>query len=341
MTYITNLRRPSLITAVSETASSYGTPAVPPVDAHAARIAREAEQWLAFASERSRMTAPTLQRKALASCAFSVARGAQAFAVPSKLSGTSQHQRRLWTMVRELAAPWSELTLGRDGGGLTALYDGDPIGEVQPKHLPWLRPLAPFGARLYLSTVTGSQRDHATLGCNVVVGHVGTALNGLLGALGTGDGHGGDGSNGGAQSAPESTLELVVSAGDSAQQAAFQGAVEGSSSHLRLVVLPGSEALSGDADDVILWREIDGTARASVPHEARHSPTGINWGYGGAGPADLALSVLLALVPEQAEELFWLFSKEVVARVPYAGGVLRAADVRDWARAQTAPRPAA
>lgn len=30
-----------------------------------------------------------------------------------------------------------------------------------------------------------------------------------------------------------------------------------------------------------------------------HSPDGFNWGYGGSGPAQLALSILLELLPEE------------------------------------------
>ena len=29
-----------------------------------------------------------------------------------------------------------------------------------------------------------------------------------------------------------------------------------------------------------------------LPHIVKHSPTGLAWGYGGSGPADLALSIL-------------------------------------------------
>ncbi|PAP78596.1 hypothetical protein BSZ37_00820 [Rubrivirga marina] len=88
----------------------------------------------------------------------------------------------------------------------------------------------------------------------------------------------------------------------------------------------------------MLYRRIDGTAHASVPHAPRHSPTGIEWGYCGSGPADLARSVLLALTDEPtAERLYQAFKADVVARVPRAGGVLRAADVRVWVAAQTTP----
>ncbi|OZC01182.1 hypothetical protein BSZ36_18705 [Rubricoccus marinus] len=89
--------------------------------------------------------------------------------------------------------------------------------------------------------------------------------------------------------------------------------------------------MTGDREDVVLWRTCDGEAHASVPHAVRHSPTGIEWGYGGSGPADLARSVLLSLTDEEtANALYHRFKREVVAAVPEDGGVLRAADVRVW-----------
>ena len=34
------------------------------------------------------------------------------------------------------------------------------------------------------------------------------------------------------------------------------------------------------------------TARKKLRHIVKHSPDGFNWGYGGSGPSDLALSIL-------------------------------------------------
>ena len=314
-------------------------PSIPPADVRAVRLAAESGAWLDFAQERSRMTAPVVRRKAFGACAFSVARSARSLAVPSKLAGTKQYQRRLWAMVRELASAWSELALDASGDGLTALYDGEPVGEVQPKHLPWLRPLVPYGVRLYLGAVTGSQRDHATLGCNVVVGHVGSALGELLAAPDAGAGHGG---NGGSETDAEHAPSPAVAVSGGMQQAPGHALVEATHPSLRLVALPQREALSGDADDVILWRRIDGSAHASVTHAVRHSRSGIEWGYGGSGPADLARSVLLALTDKAtAEALYQVFKAEVVAGIDYAGGVLRAAEVRAWCATRADRLPAA
>jgi len=45
-----------------------------------------------------------------------------------------------------------------------------------------------------------------------------------------------------------------------------------------------------------------------------HSPDGFSWGYEGSGPAQLALAVLLELVPQdRAVELHQEFKRDVVA----------------------------
>lgn len=50
-------------------------------------------------------------------------------------------------------------------------------------------------------------------------------------------------------------------------------------------------------------------------HFKRHSPTGMNWGYGGSGPADLALSLLVECIGlEYAERLYQDFKWEFVAQ---------------------------
>lgn len=41
----------------------------------------------------------------------------------------------------------------------------------------------------------------------------------------------------------------------------------------------------------VVWID-DGTTRRPLSHVGPHSPTGLNWGYGGSGPAALALSLL-------------------------------------------------
>lgn len=50
-----------------------------------------------------------------------------------------------------------------------------------------------------------------------------------------------------------------------------------------------------------------------------HSPDGFNWSYGGSGPAQLALALLLLRYPpEQAIALHQEFKREVIAALPQA-----------------------
>ncbi|MEM0963804.1 MAG: DUF6166 domain-containing protein, partial [Bacteroidota bacterium] len=284
----------------------------------------QAERWLELATERTRMRPDTLTAKALKACAFSVQRRASSLAVPSKLVGTSRHQPRLRALADDSTAQWAVLDLDAVDDGLLASRDGVPLGLVQSKHLGWVRPLLPFGLTVHLSRVTGDPNNRRyRLGCNVAFGGVGEALRRLSGGLGE---TGGDGAQRPAPSegAPgSSALRLVVPS-----EARSIGV---SRDPIGISVRPEYEALTGDPEDVVLWRTLEGEAHASIPHAARHSPTGIEWGYGGSGPADLARSVLLALTDEQtANALYHRFSREVVASVPEAGGVLRAADVRRW-----------
>jgi len=50
-----------------------------------------------------------------------------------------------------------------------------------------------------------------------------------------------------------------------------------------------------------------------------HSPTGLDWGYGGSGPAQLALALLIDVrgnIPE-AKARYQQFKWDVIAKLPY------------------------
>ncbi len=283
---------------------------IPEADVRARQIARQARSWRAFAGDRSRMQPDTLDTKAFDACAFSVHHRASSFAVPSKLVGTSRHQAALRALSADPDATWLALDLDARGDHLVVSHNSRVLGRVQPKHLGWVRPLVAFGLAVYLSRVTGRGERGYRLGCNVAFGHVGDAL-----ARRSDASHGGDGAP-----SVHSPLRLVVPDESRARTAPA-----------RVPVLPEHASLKGDPDDIVLWRTLEGEAHASVPHVARHSPTGIEWGYGGSGPADLARSILFALADEPtADALYQPFKHEVIGRVPPAGGVLRAADVRKW-----------
>ena len=66
---------------------------------------------------------------------------------------------------------------------------------------------------------------------------------------------------------------------------------------------PRNQSVGRGVFDIHLKRDPKGYATANVPHAiVRHSPTGFEWGYGGSGPAELALNILAAIVGRAAAE---------------------------------------
>ena len=62
-----------------------------------------------------------------------------------------------------------------------------------------------------------------------------------------------------------------------------------------------------------------------------HSPTGPAWGYGGSGPAQLALVILLAVTDEATAERFYQrFKRSVIAPIEANRWALGASDVLGW-----------
>ena len=60
-----------------------------------------------------------------------------------------------------------------------------------------------------------------------------------------------------------------------------------------------------------------------------HSPTGFEWGYGGSGPAQLALAILVNHFGDCAKALatYQAFKREVVAGLPKHGWTLTSRDI--------------
>src|SRR5260221_3544670 len=60
-----------------------------------------------------------------------------------------------------------------------------------------------------------------------------------------------------------------------------------------------------------------------------HSPTGFEWGYGGSGPAQLALALLADHLgnDDQAMEIYQRFKWAVVAKLPKSGWTLTSAQI--------------
>ncbi|MEO1076051.1 MAG: DUF6166 domain-containing protein [Bacteroidota bacterium] len=201
-------------------------------------------------------------------------------------------------------------------------HDNERLGEVPQKHVSWLRPLldASGGVQLRLTRVTGSERGY-TVGCNIALTGIGGALERLRSSL-----HPDDGSD---------------DLGPHARPYGFMGGIERAQAHSYAVGGDGATerprvSVAGDSEDIRLWRGPGGTAHATVPHVVTYSPTGLEWGYIGGGPGDLAVSILTYVAGEEAAaQHAHVFTHDIVARIPREGGVLRAAAVEAWLLART------
>jgi len=78
-----------------------------------------------------------------------------------------------------------------------------------------------------------------------------------------------------------------------------------------------------DADRDVCYVEVFKPGKSPYPLRERqdivnHSPTGIAWGYGGSGPAQCALAILIDYLgdEERAQALYQDFKFKVVARIP-------------------------
>lgn len=83
--------------------------------------------------------------------------------------------------------------------------------------------------------------------------------------------------------------------------------------------------------DIVLRRE-GGKKYVNVPHTiVKHSPTGLEWGYSGSGPADLALNILAMIQGKEfAFEHYQAFKEVFVAGIPTDGGIIKRTDIDNW-----------
>jgi hypothetical protein len=73
-----------------------------------------------------------------------------------------------------------------------------------------------------------------------------------------------------------------------------------------LLALPESLTLYGQREGGEIFVTINGEyldIRPSLKIE-NHSPTGFNWGYGGSGPAQLALAILMEFLPVKKAQAY-------------------------------------
>lgn len=72
-------------------------------------------------------------------------------------------------------------------------------------------------------------------------------------------------------------------------------------------------------------------------HDLRnHSPDGFNWGYGGSGPAQLALAICAAALGDDvlALELYQDYKWHLIAKIEVDNWTLPASEVLAWAEDQ-------
>ena len=63
-----------------------------------------------------------------------------------------------------------------------------------------------------------------------------------------------------------------------------------------------------------------------------HSPTGFEWGYGGSGPSQLALAIMLEVTDDdrRALNLYHDFKFDIVAGLPFTGWTLPLEQIERW-----------
>jgi Family of unknown function (DUF6166) len=68
-----------------------------------------------------------------------------------------------------------------------------------------------------------------------------------------------------------------------------------------------------------------------------HSPTGFEFGYGGSGPAQLALAILLDFLNDEprAVRLHQAFKFHFIGGIDHPGGVITGEEISTWIAAQS------
>ncbi len=71
-----------------------------------------------------------------------------------------------------------------------------------------------------------------------------------------------------------------------------------------------------------------------------HSPTGFEWGYGGSGPSQLALAILVDVLGNSQEALryYQRFKSEFIVTAPFEGFVITSLEVSAWYTKQRSQR---
>ena len=87
--------------------------------------------------------------------------------------------------------------------------------------------------------------------------------------------------------------------------------------------------------DPVVFIDNDPLRWESTLRLADHSPDGPEWGYGGSGPAQLALAVLCVVAGDDfALRHYQQFKRDFVAPIGNDFWVIAAGDVLDWVQAR-------
>lgn len=90
-----------------------------------------------------------------------------------------------------------------------------------------------------------------------------------------------------------------------------------------------------DAGPHVFVKDTETGSVFRLNHVVRHSPSGVEWGYSGSGPADLALSILTDALGsvEKADPYYQMFKWRVIACLDRQGFELPLAAVLNWVQA--------
>jgi hypothetical protein len=99
------------------------------------------------------------------------------------------------------------------------------------------------------------------------------------------------------------------------------------------------EAIKDFKEDIVCSMDASGRHVNIQQRIVRHSPTGFAWGYGGSGPADLALNILSVFIgQEAAESLYQDFKWKFIAPLPFRGGTIPRETILNWVKEKQAAR---
>jgi len=103
----------------------------------------------------------------------------------------------------------------------------------------------------------------------------------------------------------------------------------------------GRKSNQGMGGQVIMVYE-DGTKTLygayPLKHIVRHSPDGFNWGYGGSGPADTALSILTDCVGRDVANAFYQRFKSEFVEDWKDDFQITEYEIKDWLKSESFKR---